>query len=76
MGVSVFVLWMTNSFLGLFFPKIIETLGLSGSFFAFAVLNVVAFAFVMKWVPETRGRTLEQLEEDVTTGEIYLPRSS
>jgi predicted MFS family arabinose efflux permease len=67
---------MTNSFLGLFFPKIIETLGLSGSFFAFAVLNVVAFAFVMKWVPETRGRTLEQLEEDVTTGEIYLPRSS
>ena len=76
MGVSVFVLWMTNSFLGLFFPKIIEALGLSGSFFAFAVLNVIAFGFVMKWVPETRGRTLEQLEEDVTTGEIYLPQST
>ena len=76
MGVSVFVLWMTNSFLGLFFPKIIEALGLSGSFFVFAILNVIAFGFVMKWVPETRGRTLEQLEEDVTTGEIYLPQST
>ena len=74
MGVSVFVLWMTNSILGLFFPSIIAGLGLSSTFFVFAVLNVVAFLFVLKWVPETRGRTLEQLEEDVTTGEIYLPK--
>ena len=74
MGMSVFVLWMTNSILGLFFPTIIAGLGLSATFFVFAALNVVAFLFVLKWVPETRGRTLEQLEEDVTTGEIYLPR--
>ncbi len=74
MGVSVFVLWMTNSILGLFFPSIIAGLGLSSTFFVFAVLNVVAFLFVLRWVPETRGRTLEQLEEDVTTGEIYLPK--
>lgn len=73
MGISVFILWMTNSFLGLFFPSIIAAIGLSNSFFAFAALNVVAFLFVLKWVPETRGRTLEQLEEDVTTGQIYLP---
>lgn len=74
MGVSVFVLWMTNSILGLFFPSIIAGLGLSSTFFVFAVLNVVAFLFVLRWVPETRGHTLEQLEEDVTTGEIYLPK--
>lgn len=74
MGVSVFVLWMTNSILGLFFPSIIAGLGLSSTFFVFAVLNVVAFLFVLRWVPETRGRTLEQLEEEVTTGEIYLPK--
>ena len=74
MGMSVFVLWMANSILGLFFPSIIAGLGLSSTFFVFAALNVVAFLFVLKWVPETRGRTLEQLEEDVTTGEIYLPK--
>lgn len=74
MGMSVFILWITNSFLSLFFPSIIATIGLSNSFFAFAALNVIAFLFVLKWVPETKGRTLEQLEEEVTTGEIYLGR--
>lgn len=71
MGMSVFVLWLTNSFLGLFFPTVIQAIGISGSFFAFAALNLVAFLFVYRAVPETRGRTLEQLEEDVTTGAIY-----
>jgi len=37
-----------------------------------AVINVVALVFVMTQVPETRGSTLEALEEDVTTGAIYL----
>lgn len=72
MGMSVFILWLTNAFLGLFFPTIIAAIGISGSFFAFAVVNVVAFVFVYKAVPETRGRTLEELEEDVTTGAIYV----
>ncbi|MBF0745049.1 sugar porter family MFS transporter [Micrococcus yunnanensis] len=72
MGVSVFVLWTSNALLGLFFPQLIATVGLSGSFFLFAALNVVAFFFSLKWVPETRGQTLEQLEEDVTTGAIHL----
>ena len=71
MGMSVFVLWITNSVLGLFFPTIIAAIGISGSFFAFAALNAVALIFVWTQVPETRGRTLEQLEEDVTSGAIY-----
>lgn len=72
MGMSVFILWITNSFLGLFFPMLISSIGISGSFFAFAVLNLIAFVFVLKQLPETRGRTLEQLEEDVMTGAIYV----
>jgi MFS transporter, SP family, major inositol transporter len=28
--------------------------------------------FVYTQAPETRGRTLEEVEEDVTTGEIYV----
>jgi MFS transporter, SP family, major inositol transporter len=71
MGVSVFCLWIANAFLGLYFPTIIAGIGLSASFFAFAVVNALALFFVWRAVPETRGRTLEQLEEDVTTGAIY-----
>ncbi|WP_022883207.1 sugar porter family MFS transporter [Gryllotalpicola ginsengisoli] len=72
MGASVFILWLTNAFLGLYFPTLIASIGISGSFFAFAVVNALALLFVWRAVPETRGRTLEQLEEDVTTGNIYL----
>ncbi|MDR1265271.1 MAG: sugar porter family MFS transporter [Propionibacteriaceae bacterium] len=32
MGASVFTLWMTNAFLGLYFPTIIAAVGISGSF--------------------------------------------
>ena len=71
MGLSVFVLWMTNSFLGLFFASVIASIGLSMSFVAFAVLNAIAFIFVLLCVPETKGRTLEQLEVDVMSGEIF-----
>ena len=71
MGLSVFVLWMTNSFLGLFFASVIASIGLSMSFVVFAVLNAIAFFFVLACVPETKGRTLEQLEADVMSGEIF-----
>jgi sugar porter (SP) family MFS transporter len=71
-GVSVFCLWIANALLGLFFPSLVAQLGLTGSFFTLAVLNLVALVFVLKNVPETRGRTLESVEEDVTTGAIYV----
>lgn len=70
MGVSVFVLWVANGVLALLVPSIVGAVGM-GLFVIFAVVNVLSFAFVWKFVPETRGRTLEELEEDVTTGAIY-----
>lgn len=70
-GVAVFFLWITNAFLGLYFPSIIEAVGITGSFFMFAGVGVLALLFVWTQVPETRGRTLEGIEEDVTTGAIF-----
>ncbi|NDR54264.1 sugar porter family MFS transporter [Actinomyces sp. 565] len=74
MGLSVFVLWMTNSFLSLAFASVISAIGLSMSFLVFAVLNVIAFVFFFMFVPETKGRTLEQLEADVISGELFKRR--
>ena len=33
---------------------------------------MVALLFVYTQVPETRGRSLEALEEDVASGQIYV----
>ncbi|WP_077488228.1 sugar porter family MFS transporter [Sinomonas mesophila] len=71
-GVSIFMLWIVNGFLSLYFPSLVQATGITGTFFLFAVVGALALLFVITQVPETRGRTLEALEEDVTTGAIYL----
>ncbi len=70
MGVSVFVLWMANGVIALNVPEVVAILGM-GLFVIFAVANAISFLFVLKFVPETRGRTLEELEEHVTDGSIF-----
>jgi predicted MFS family arabinose efflux permease len=42
----------------------VAAFGISGTFFMFAVIGALSFLFIWTMVPETRGRTLEQLEED------------
>ncbi|GAB2757507.1 sugar porter family MFS transporter [Sinomonas soli] len=71
-GVAVFALWVVNGFLSLYFPSMVAAMGITGTFFLFAVVGALALVFVVTQVPESRGRTLEALEEDVTTGAIYL----
>jgi sugar porter (SP) family MFS transporter len=71
-GVSIFCLWIANALLGLFFPTLVASVGITGTFFMFGVVGILALIFIYTQVPETRGRTLEALEEDVTTGAIYL----
>jgi hypothetical protein len=70
-GISVFFGWTTNGFLALYVPTLIENIGITGTFFLFAAVGAVALVFVVTQVPETRGRSLEALEEDVSTGAIY-----
>ncbi|MFP3123876.1 sugar porter family MFS transporter [Ectobacillus funiculus] len=63
MGVTVFCLWSVNFLIGLVFPVLLEKVGLSTTFFIFVVLGIGAITFVKKFLPETKGLTLEQLEQ-------------
>jgi MFS transporter, SP family, major inositol transporter len=62
MGVTVFCLWITNFLVGFSFPILLNGVGLSTTFFIFAVLGIGAITFVNKYLPETKGKSLEQLE--------------
>ncbi|MFE3177008.1 sugar porter family MFS transporter [Amycolatopsis sp. NPDC059090] len=67
MGVSSVVLWAATGIISAVFPIISDpgALGLGGSMFLFAGINVILF-FLTKWlVPETKGRTLEEIELDL-----------
>ncbi|XOQ14526.1 MAG: Major myo-inositol transporter IolT [Shouchella clausii] len=63
MGLSVLCLWMVNFMISLFFPQLLSSFGLTATFLVFAGLNVIAALFVKRYVPETKGRTLEELEQ-------------
>lgn len=62
MGIVVMVLWISNFIVALLFPVLLEIIGMSNTFFTFAVMSVLSFIFVYKFVPETRGHSLEELE--------------
>jgi MFS family permease len=73
-GIAVFFGWATNGVLALFFPSLVEAIGITGVFFLFAGIGVAALIFVITQVPETRGVSLEKLEEDLETGALFTLR--
>ena len=74
-GIAVFWGWFINGLLALYVPSLLEALGM-GTFFLFAAIGVIMLGFLWHEVPETRGRSLESLEEQLLDGSIYreLPR--
>lgn len=63
MGTAVLFLWLTNAVLTYGFPIMLDITGLTGSYLVFLVLGVGCIAFLWKLLPNTSGRSLEELEE-------------
>lgn len=61
LGISMFALWVVNSIVALIFPSLVAAFGF-GTFWLFAVVCSIAVVFVALRVPETHGRSLEELE--------------
>lgn len=63
-GLCVFWNWAANAVISGFFPSVVAGIGVNGTFLLFAGVNVLSWLFVRFVLPETRDRSLEQLEED------------
>ncbi|APY11569.1 hypothetical protein BWZ22_10100 [Seonamhaeicola sp. S2-3] len=55
-------LMVTGFFITLTNPVFIETIKPSGTFFLYGALTLPAIWFIWKFVPETKGKTLEEIE--------------
>jgi MFS transporter, SP family, major inositol transporter len=64
MGIATLFLWGVNTIISYVFPYMITNLGSSGTFAVFAAINVCSLIFCIIFMPETRGRTLEELEDE------------
>ncbi len=63
MGICIFFLWIVDFMVGSAFPVLLNEFGLSAAFFFFVFAGLVSMAFVKFCVPETKGKSLEEIEE-------------
>ena len=62
-SVATSVLWTGTLLVTLTFLSMIRALGVSGTFMVFAGLSAFSFVFIWSIVPETRGKTLEEIQQ-------------
>jgi len=69
-----FANWVVSASLNFFFPVVIgffgttqaaQQLGMSYAFIFFAVVTFIGFIYLKKYIIETKGKTLEQIEKEV-----------
>jgi MFS transporter, SP family, sugar:H+ symporter len=65
MGVAVCLHWFANFLVSQSFPIFLDKWGAGPVFLGYAGIGVLAFVFVKALVPETKGRSLEQIEADL-----------
>ncbi|XP_037348839.1 solute carrier family 2, facilitated glucose transporter member 6 isoform X2 [Talpa occidentalis] len=68
-GLCVLVSWLTAFALTKSFLLVVNAFGLQTPFFFFAAICLVNLVFTSCCVPETRGRSLEQIESFFRTGQ-------
>jgi len=61
MSIATVCLWIANFGVTQFFPVMNRQLG-GAVFFVYAVMCVIAFFFILAFLPETKGKTLEEIE--------------
>ncbi len=63
MSLATVANWGFNLIVAATFLNLVGALGSAGAFLVYAVLSVAALFFVALMVPETKGRSLEQIED-------------
>ena len=63
MSVSIFFLWVSVYVVSQSFPMLLSAIGSAYTFWIYMVMSVCAFFFVLKLVPETKGKSLEEIEK-------------
>lgn len=63
MSICIFILWVAVFIVSQTFPMLKEAIGVGYTFWIYMVMAILAFAFVWRMIPETKGKTLEEIEK-------------
>lgn len=61
MSIATFSNWTTNMISAFLFPWYVDRFGIHAGFFTFAAICAVATVFFWRYVPETKGKSLEEI---------------
>ena len=67
MATCTFALWVGSCTLTFFFPPMNEALGTFGTFWIYSLICFVCFVFFLRRCPETKGKSLEELEKELAS---------
>lgn len=65
MAVSTFALWAACFVLTYTFPLLNSSLGAYGTFWLYGLICIGGFLFIKKYLPETKGKSLEEIETEL-----------
>lgn len=66
MSIATFSLWIASFVLTFTFPILNDALGASGIFWVYSAICIAGFLFVRSKLPETKGKSLEEIEMEFT----------
>ena len=64
-AVAVCALWIACAVLTLSFPYLNAAFGAHGAFWTYAVICLLGYLYILKNLPETKGKSLEQIEREL-----------
>ncbi len=73
MSLATVANWSFNLIVSATFLNLVGAVGSGGAFLVYAVLTLAALVFVTLMVPETKGRSLEQIEAALEAGPTLVP---
>jgi SP family arabinose:H+ symporter-like MFS transporter len=65
MSVATFALWAACFVLTYTFPLLNQVLKASGTFWLYGFICILGFCFILKKLPETKGKSLEEIEHEL-----------
>ena len=66
MSIATFSLWVASFILVFAFPTMNDVLGSYGTFWVYSFICVLGFVFIKRKLPETKGKSLEEIELEMT----------
>jgi SP family sugar porter-like MFS transporter len=64
-SIAVAALWIACTMLNFTFPLLNAAFGSHGTFWIYGIICVLSLALIFRYLPETKGKSLEEIESEV-----------